>query len=87
MCGWIDEWLVCIINITRAGCVDACLDSDMFCLHKVRVEFRLGASDSIFSITHISLSMLAEALYQYAEQCISSLHRLLIHEHILLSGK
>ena len=87
MCGWINEWVVCILDIAGAGCDDAYLDSDVFCLCEVYMEFRSGASDSIFSIANISLSKLAEALYQYAEQCISALYRLLIYEYILLSGK
>ena len=87
MCGWIHEWVVCILDIAGAGCVDSCLDSGVFCLCEVCVEFRPGASDSVFSVANISLSKLAEAVYQYAEQRISALHRLLIYEYILLSGK
>ena len=87
MGGWIDEWVVCILDIAGAGCVDACLDSGVFCLREVCMEFCYSASDIIFFIANISLSKLAEALYQYAEQCISALHRLLIYEYILLSGK
>ncbi len=87
MCGWINEWAVCILDIAGARCGDSCLDSGVFCLCEVCMEFRHGASDSVIFITDISLSKLAEAIYQYAEQCISALHRLLIYEYILLSGK
>jgi hypothetical protein len=87
MCGWINEWVICILDIAGARFENACFDSGVFRLRKVCMEFCSGASNSIFFTADLSLSKLAEALYQYAEQCISALHRLLIYEFILLSGK